>query len=191
MYLLLQWLRMSFDQIIWTDLVTKLYKVQCLVLVLLWSHRIRKLLLLPQTRKLPTVVTVYYCTEVGNSQRNSQISDQKAMHLPAAARKAFLQHWKSYMRSFHWWHLIRILLTRDSGKWSFLFCQNKNCTRQKGLYSRQFQERKETRAQSEFSSIETRGRRTLIQRGEENTGHVCFLTGFTQRKSKHIVFDKR
>ena len=160
---------MSFDQIIWTDLVTKVYKVQCLVLVLLWSHRIRKLLLLPQTRKLPTVVTVYYCTEVGNSQRNSQISDQKAMHLPAAVRKSFLQHWKSYMSSFHWWHLTRILLTRDSGKWSFLFCQNKNCTRQKGLYSREFQERKETRAQSEFSLVKLREMLKSSWTNKENT----------------------
>ena len=33
----------------------------------------------------------------------------------------FLQHGKSYVSSFHWWHLIRILLTRDAGKWSFQF----------------------------------------------------------------------
>lgn len=172
MYLLLQWLRMSFDQITWTDLVTKVYKVQCLVLVLLWSHRIRKLLLLPQTRKLPTVVTVYYCTEVGNSQRNSQISDQNAMHLPAAARKAFLQHWKSYMSSFHWWHLIRILWQDILGNEVSYFARTKIAPSKKGFIQSNFKRGKRLELSLNSAPLKP-GAGELLYREVRRTQAMC------------------
>ena len=150
-------------------------------------------MLLPQVKTLPTVVTVHVCIKTGDSQTDAQNFDKA--HASARYRRKrltacgflplqilcdFLSLLTSNQNSAskRFWEVKFPVYSCDTGK---------KLSKQKLHQARRTSFKRGKRPELSLNSIHWNEWREECNVPGENTGHLCFLTGFTQRKSRLLV----